>query len=142
MEENKKIVFLAIVFLALTLFLALAQEASQVESENSTQNSETVRNSSNLTLEKTVDFDVSTALEKSKIVRGENVLLFVNITNTGNTDLNLKVSLELPEKIVSSEKEKECSLQASQTCSLTFTLSTSLETSLGKNEIKVKVWRG
>jgi len=142
MEENKKIVFLAIVFLALTFFLALAQEASQVESENSTQNSETVQNSSNLTLEKTVDFDISTALEKSKIVRGENVLLFVNITNTGSTDLNLKVSLELSEKIVSSEKEKECSLQANQTCSLTFTLSTSLETNLGKNEVKVKVWRG
>lgn len=146
MTDVHKIIIFTIVFLAVILFFALGQENVEISSEiDYSVNFSEESQETNLTeTEKMIDFQVSTNFERVKIKRGESVQFFVAVKNTGNRILErLTVSLALPDGLTSDDAEKYCeNLEPGNTCQLNFLIHTSVETQVGKKQVKVSVRYG
>jgi len=76
----------------------------------------------------------------SKITRGEITEIKAIITNTGTLEIkNLVLSWQLPPEfeIISSQTENCGNLNSGESCISTINISSTLSTSLGKNQIKI-----
>jgi hypothetical protein len=78
---------------------------------------------------------------KKKITRGEEFSLKVLINNEGNTGAkNVKVIVDLPNGFSTGSSEKACNvIEANSSCELEFFIKSDLSSTLGENEIKVRV---
>jgi len=81
------------------------------------------------------------SIDKKRITRGEGFLLKAIISNEGNVSAkNVKVIVELPNGFSTDSSEKACDvIEANSSCELEFLIKSDLSSTLGENEIKVRV---
>ena len=74
------------------------------------------------------------------LTRGQEFEILINLTNTGTKPIkNFGVELQLPQGFEELQRDSTCGiLKRGESCSIKVKLKTTLDTSLGKNEIGVK----
>lgn len=131
---NLQKIALILGFFAILAIFAVAQETNQ----SNTTSSNLTNISTEPVLLPIVDISLNSP---QKLTRGESFEVEVNIKNSGSGAAKIvDVNLQLPKGIEIDSRNGECDiLDPNSTCTITFSLRSSLSTSLGKNYLKVVV---
>ena len=127
----------------------LAEQSQESQAKNAAENTAVETNLATNASEdyKTTEIEekpkilLNLNIDKKRITRGEEFSLRVLINNEGNVDAkNVKVIVDLPNGFSTDSSEKACNvIEANSSCELEFFIKSDLSSTLGENEIKVRV---